>query len=185
LKKKAIVDGKAGERKRLKRGAAALCSGLLLSTLCSTACEPADLSIPSSSQVEEAYIYPGGLSSEISGNVAEITITQSARDLRRGGTLWAKVGPYVLLFSEETENLFRDYPGLAGVRVITVSSDGNEVARALLARDELNGITWRRARNISGLARRDGTRRPSLLEDLVEWGEDHTEFNYDPRYSRP
>ena len=119
------------------------------------------------------------------GNVAEVTITQPARDLRRGGTLWAKVGPYVLLFSEETEGLFSVFPGLAGVRVITVSSDGNEVARALLARDSLNGITWRRAIHIAGLARRDGTRRPTLLEELVEWGEDHTEFTYNPRYSRP
>ena len=131
-----------------------------------------------------SYIYPGGLSATVSGNVAEITITQAARQLRRGGTLWAKVGPYVLLFSEETEDLFRDYPGLAGVRVITVSPDGAEVARALLARDSLNDITWRRARNICGLARRDGTRRPSLLESLVEWGEDHTEFTYNSRFIR-
>jgi hypothetical protein len=185
LTKKAIVNGKAGQRKGLNRGATILRSGLVLATFFFAACEPRDLTIPNSAQVEEAYIYPGGLSAEISGNVAEITITQRARDLRRGGTLWAKVGPYVLLFSEETENLFRDYPGLAGVRVITVSSDGTEVARALLARDELNGITWRRARNISGLARRDGTRRPTLLEELVEWGEDHTEFTYNPSYSRP
>ncbi len=148
-------------------------------------CGPQDLTLPTSGEVEDAYLYPGGLEARIRGNVAEVTITQPARDLRRGGTLWAKVGPYVLLFSEETEGLFSGFPGLAGVRVITVSSDGNEVARALLARDSLNGITWRRAIHIAGLARRDGTRRPSLLEKLVEWGEDHTEFTYNPRYSRP
>jgi hypothetical protein len=148
-------------------------------------CDELDLTLPRSAEVEAAYIYPGGLKATVRGNVAEVTITQAARDLRRGGTLWAKVGPYVLLFSEETEGLFRGYPGLAGVRVITVSSDGTEVARALLARDSLNGVTWRRARHIAGLARRDGTRRPSLLEDLVEWGEDHTEYTYSPRYSRP
>jgi hypothetical protein len=95
------------------------------------------------------------------------------------------VGPYVLLFSEETEGLFEDFSGLAGVRTITVTQGGTEVARALLTRDALNGITWGRARHIAGLARRDGTKRPTLLEDLVRWGEEHTEFEYNPSYSRP
>jgi hypothetical protein len=65
---------------------------------------------------------------------------------------------------------------------VTVTSEGSEVARALLARDALNDITWRRARHIAGLARRDGTRRPTLLEELVEWGEDHTEYSYNPSF---
>ncbi len=151
----------------------------------SVGCGGPDLSIPSSSEVEKAYTYGGGLSATMHGNVAEITIVQADRQLRRGGTLWAKVGPFILLFSKETEALFRDYPGLAGVRAVTVTPDGAEVARALLARDALNDLTWRRALNIAGLARRDGTRRPTLLEDLVEWGEDHTEFEYNPRFSRP
>ena len=149
------------------------------------ACEGPNLSVPAATEVESAYLYGGELSAVINGNVAEITIVQADRQLRRGGTLWAKVGPYVLLFSKETEGLFRDYPGLAGVRVVTVTPNGSEVARALLARDVLNDITWRKALNISGLARRDGTRRPTLLEDLVEWGEDHTEYSYDSRYTRP
>jgi hypothetical protein len=121
----------------------------------------------------------------MSGNVAVITIVQPSRHISRGGTLWAKVGPYVLIFSKETEGLFQDYPGLAGVRAITVSSAGPEIARALLTRDELTDVKWRRALNISGLARRDGTRRPTLLEDLVEWGEEHTQFEYNPRYTKP
>ena len=74
----------------------------------------------------------------MNGNVAEITLVQPARHLQRGGSLWAKVGPYVLLFSEETENLFQDYPGLAGVRAITMTPGGTEVARALLPRESLN-----------------------------------------------
>lgn len=151
----------------------------------STACEEPDLSLPKSSEVEGAYQYGGSLSVRMHGNVAEITIVQPARQLRRGGTLWAKVGPYVLLFSKETEGLFHGYPGLAGVRAVTVTPGGSEVARALLPRDALNDLTWRRALNIAGLARRDGTRRPTLLEDLVTWGEDHTEFSYNPSYSRP
>ena len=149
------------------------------------ACEAPDLAVPNSDQVEDAYTYGGVLSATVSGNVVEITIVQADRQLRRGGTLWAKVGPYILLFTEETEGLFRGYPGLAGVRAVTVTPDGAEVARALLTRDALNDLTWRRALNIAGLARRDGTRRPTLLEDLVQWGEDHTEFTYNPRYSRP
>ncbi|MFH1764982.1 MAG: hypothetical protein ABIF09_12410, partial [Gemmatimonadota bacterium] len=151
----------------------------------SVGCEEPDLSLPSPADVEKAYTYGGGLSVTMNGNVAEITIVQADRQLRRGGTLWAKVGPFILLFSKETEALFMDYPGLAGVRAVTVTPDGAEVARALLARDALNGLTWRRALNIAGLARRDGTRRPTLLEDLVEWGEDHTQFDYSPRFSRP
>ena len=151
----------------------------------SAGCEAPDLTLPRAGQVEEAYTYERSLSASLSGNVAEITIAQADRDLRRGGTLWAKVGPYVLLFSTETKDLFQRYPGLAGVRVITTNSRGTEVARALLARDALNDLTWRRALNIAGQARRDGTRRPSLLEALVRWGEDHTQFEYNPRYSRP
>jgi hypothetical protein len=148
------------------------------------ACRPVDATLPRPADVEAAYEYEGNLSADLSGNVAEVTIAQSAQQLRRGGSLWAKVGPYILLFSEETESLFRDYPGLAGVRVITVSG-GNEVARALLPRDTLTDVTWRRSLNIAGLARRDGTRRPSLLEALVRWGEDHTQYQYNPRYTQP
>jgi hypothetical protein len=132
--------------------------------------------------VEDAYLYHGDLSVVMRGNVAEVTITQPAQQLRRGGSLWAKVGPYVLLFSEPTQELFEDYPGLAGIRVITTSA-GAEVARALLARSTLTEVTWRRALNIAGLARRDGTERPTLLEDLVRWGEDHTEHQYNPRFA--
>jgi hypothetical protein len=148
-------------------------------------CEERDLTIPSASAVEDEFQYGGSLSAAVNGNVVEVTVTQPERQIRRGGTLWAKVGPYVLLFSEDTENLFRNYPGLAGVRVVTTLPGGEEVARALLPRDNLNDLTWRRALNISGLARRDGTRRPTLLEDLVRWGEDHTEYTYNPRFTRP
>ncbi|MFQ5536308.1 MAG: hypothetical protein ACE5GJ_02535 [Gemmatimonadota bacterium] len=149
------------------------------------ACAPTqdNLPLPTAEEVEAHYHYEGDLEARISGNVAEITVTQSASQLRRGGTLWAKVGPYILLFSEETFQLFENYPGLAAVRVITKVKDGPEVARALLARDALSGVQWRRSLNIAGKARRDGTRHPSLLEDLVRWGEDHTEFEYNPRYT--
>jgi hypothetical protein len=145
-------------------------------------CEEPDLTLPSAEQVESYYQYEGELSVEMSGNVAEITIRQSGTQLRRGGRLWAMVGPYVLLFSEPTRQLITDFGGLGGVRVITTAPGGHEVARALLPRDALNELTWRRALNIAGIARRDGTEQPSRLEALVQWGQDHTEFEYNPRY---
>ena len=48
--------------------------------------------------------------------------------------------PYVLLFSKETQQLFQDYPAVAGVRVITKVKGGPEVARALLTRTELSDV---------------------------------------------
>lgn len=146
---------------------------------CGTESEPV---LPSPEDIASYYSYQGQLKADISGNVVTVTVSQPASQLRRGGSLWARVGPYVVLFSEETHRLLEEYPDLAGIRVVTQVTGGPEVARALLARTELTGVLWRRALNISGKARRDGTRRPSLLEDLVRWGEEHTEFAYNPRY---
>jgi hypothetical protein len=56
------------------------------------------------------------------------------------------------------------------------------VAHATLTRDQLSGVLWRRSLNIAGQARRDGTERPALLEDLIRWGEQHTEYEYSTRY---
>ena len=138
-----------------------------------------NLALPSDAEVEAHYPSAADLSVRVSGNIVEVTVDQPLQQVRRGGSLWAKVGPYIYLFTDETETLLREYPGLSGVRVITrTDRDRTEVARAFLHRDALNKLTWRRARNIAGKARRDGTRRPVLLEDLVEWGQDHTEFEY-------
>lgn len=149
-----------------------------------TGCAPAsEVALPDAESVAGYYSYDGSLEARLNGNVAEITVAQPAAQLRRGGALWARVGPYVLLFTEETHRLLEENPGLAGVRVITRVEDGPEVARALLIRGELSGVLWRRSLNIAGRARREGTERPTLLEDLVRWGEDHTEFEYNPRYT--
>lgn len=142
------------------------------------------LAVPDAEDIRAYYSYGGRLEADMSGNVAQLTVTQPADQLRRGGRLWAKVGPYVVLFTEETFQLFEDYPGLAGVRVVTRSETGAEVARALLRRGELSNVLWRRSLNIAGKARRDGTEKVALIEDLIEWGEDHTEFDYNPRYTR-
>ncbi len=146
-------------------------------------CEEVDLSLPSDSEAGAYYASSSDLTVRVSGNVVELTVDQPIRQVRRGGSLWAKVGPYIYLFSDQTEALLREYPGLSGVRVITRTGRNNaEVARAFLHRDSLNELTWRRARNIAGKARIEGTRRPSLLEDLVEWGQDHTEFGYNEEF---
>lgn len=142
-----------------------------------------ELPLPTAEQVESYYEYESALDAEVAGNVAVIEVEQSAQQLRRGGRLWAMVGPYIFLFTEETRRLFEDFPGLAGVRVIT-HVGGAEVANALLTRDELPDILWRRSLNIAGKARRDGTERPTLLENLVEWGEAHTDYTYNERYTR-
>ncbi len=154
-----------------------LAMSLILSPL---ACEEsADLSVPTESEAGAHYASSSDLSVRVSGNVVEVTVEQPLRQVRRGGSLWAKVGPYIYLFTDETQSLLRAYPGVSGVRVITRTDGGrNEVARAFLHRDSLNELTWRRARNIAGRARTGGTQRPVLLEQLVKWGQDHTEFGY-------
>ena len=147
--------------------------------LAPSACEEANLTLPSESEAGAHYANSSDLTVRVSGNVVEVAVDQPRRQVRRGGSLWAKVGPYIYLFTDETESLLREYPGVSGVRVITRTGRGNvEVARAFLHRDSLNELTWRRARNIAGKARKEGTRRPVLLEDLVEGGQDHTEFGY-------
>ncbi len=146
-------------------------------------CEEVDLALPSDTEAGAHYASSSDLTVRVSGNVVELTVDQPIRQVRRGGSLWAKVGPYIYLFSSETETLLREYPGLSGVRVITRTGLNDvEVARAFLHRDSLNELTWRRARNIAGKARTQGTRRPVLLEDLVEWGQDHTEFGYSKEF---
>ncbi len=150
----------------------------------SLGCEEIDLSLPSEAEIGERYASSSDLSVRLSGNVVELTVDQPIRQVRRGGSLWAKVGPYIYLFSNETETLLREYPGVSGVRVITRTGRNEaEVARAFLHRGSLNELTWRRARNIAGKARTEGTRRPVLLEELVEWGEDHTEFGYSKEFT--
>lgn len=154
---------------------------LVLGALACTGSE--ELPLPTADEVESYYEYASDLEAEVVGNVAVITVEQSAQQLRTGGRLWAKVGPYIFLFTEETRRLFEDFPGLAAVRVITRVGTA-EVANALLTRDELPDILWRRSLNIAGRARRDGTKQMTLLEDLVEWGEAHTEYTYNERFTR-
>jgi hypothetical protein len=158
--------------------------GIAVAVGLASACEaPPDGALPTPEQVLSFYQSDRSLEAEITGNVAVLKVAQSAEQLRRGGALWAKVGPYVFLFSEETRRLFTDFDGLAAVRVITTVG-GVEVANALLAHEELNDVLWARSLNIAGRARLEGTNRMTLLEDLVDWGEAHTEFTYNERFTR-
>ncbi|HSM05670.1 MAG TPA: hypothetical protein VK858_13730 [Longimicrobiales bacterium] len=180
------VSRTAAPRRALRRRSAprALACAACVLAIGSLACTQEPQVVPSAEEVEALYASTSRLSVEMSGNVAEVTVVQDAQQLRRGGSLWARVGPYIYLFSDATRDAFVQYNGLAAVRVITVAPGGTEVARATLLRGTLNELTWRRALNISGLARRDGTEQLTLLEDLVRWGEDRSEFEYNPRYQR-
>ena len=70
---------------------------------------------------------------------------------------------------------------------VTVVEDasGEEVARATLARDRLSDVRWRRSLNILGHALQQGRENPRRLEELTEWGEEHTEFRYNPEFVNP
>lgn len=144
-----------------------------------------DLSLPGVDEVQSVYA-AHGLAAEFrySGNVLEMIVQQPADQLRRGGALWGRVGPYVYLFSPGTRALFEDHQGLAGVRAITMVGNG-EVARALLLREELTDVGWRRALNVLGQALEQGTARPATLDRLVQFGEQHTQYEYNPDYVPP
>lgn len=141
-----------------------------------------DVSLPDIADIEAIY-REGGIAGTVrySGNVVELVVQQPAEQLRRGGTLWARVGPYIYLFSPATRRVIETYPGIAGVRVIT-QAGGNEVARALLVRDRLNEVTWPRAIAILSQALEHGTARPATMNRLVQFGEEMTEYEYSTRY---
>jgi hypothetical protein len=139
--------------------------------------------VPSAAELASYYANHGGVSGiEVSGNVAEVQVVQDGDQLARGGSLWARVGPFVYLFTPATRSVFEDHPAIAAVRVITLTPDGSEVARAMLRRDALNDARWRRSLNILGLALQEGHEHPRRLEALTDWGEGLTEYRYNPDY---
>lgn len=136
--------------------------------------------LPSPADVEGIY----GDRAEVSlnGNVVDVRARQSARQLERGGSIWARVGPYIYLFSPQTQKIFEQWPGVAAVRVRTVTGGEGWVAEATLRRDALNAITWNDARRRVARAREKGTEKPGYMEDLVDYGEERTDFRYNPGY---
>jgi hypothetical protein len=118
----------------------------------------------------------------LKGNVVDVQVVQEDDQLQRGGAVWAKVGPYIYLFSSATQELFNLFPGLAAVRVRTVDESGDWVAEVLLQRGTLNSITWKQALLKAARARTEGTKRPSYIIDLTRYGEEQAEFKYNPKY---
>jgi hypothetical protein len=176
-------------RNALARGAAAgIVNGVVAFTMLSVACDRfmprRDEPMPPIEEVERIYRENGLSAADISfdGNVIVIRASQSPDHLRRGGSLWARVGPYIYAFNPGTQIIWSLYPGVAAVRAITTTQSGTEIARATLQQGELNELTWRRTLNLLGHAINEGTRRPSLLLDLVEWGEEHTTFRYNREF---
>ena len=91
---------------------------------------------PEAEAVAPLYASHSGVRSvELNGNVVEVRVAQPMRHMERGGSLWARVGPYVYVFAPATRDVFETFPGVAAVRVITILPNGDEVARATLARD--------------------------------------------------
>jgi len=138
--------------------------------------------LPTNAEVRNLY----GPAADVllKGNVVDVQVVQETSQLQRGGAVWARVGPYIYLFSPPTQKLFELFPGLAGVRVRTVDESGAWVAEALLRRGTLNSVTWKTAKLKSARARSEGTKRPSYIIDLTRYGEEQTEFKYNTKYVR-
>lgn len=143
--------------------------------------EPRAPDLPGPSALDD--LYGSRASASLNGNVVDVRVRQDPDHLQRGGPLWAKVGPYIYLFSPQTQEIFTEYDGVAAVRVRTVTGDESWVAEATLHRDALNAITWKDAVRTVARARQQGTDKPGYLEDLVELGEDRTEHRYNDAYT--
>jgi len=162
-------------------------AAMLLLMMSTTACEQilpqrADMALPDSATIHTYYVRHGLQADyRYSGNVLEEVVQQPADQLRRGGALWARVGPYIYLFTPATRDLLQAHHGIAGVRAITMVGD-TEVARALLVRDTLNELTWRRAVTLLGTALEQGTERPVTMDALARFGEENTRYEYNEDY---
>lgn len=119
-----------------------------------------------------------GTQARLSGNVLEVRGEIDPDFLRRGGRIWERSGPYFYLFNVHVRDLLEKYPDLAAVRAVTLAPDGRELARAELHRAELSVFEWKEALARASLAQREGTENPRRIEQLISYGEDHTEFRY-------
>lgn len=122
-----------------------------------------------------------GAEVRLDGRVLEVRGEIDPEFLRRGGTIWERSGPYFYLFNVHVRDLLETYPDLAGVRAITYGPGGRELARAVLRRDALSSVQWNEALARASLAQTQGTARPRRIEELIRYGEDHTEFSYGSR----
>lgn len=171
-----------GRSGRVPRFVSALCLPALLGACDRIWPRQPDLTLPPIEDVRAIY-REHGLDAAIAykGNVVEIRVAQPAEQVRRGGSLWARVGPWIYLFSPGTQHVLDEHPGVAAVRVITRIGN-REVARATLRNGILSDVLWRRSLNILGHAVREGTRDPARLQELAEWGERYGEYTYNPEF---
>ena len=164
-----------------RRSGASIPVLLVLALATIGACDrPEELRLPT--EADLAGLYGEGPKVILNGNVVDVEVYQPADQLRRGGATWAKVGPYIYLFSPQTQDIFASWSGVGGVRVTTTDGRGRMVARAILPQGTLNSVTWPRAVNLVGKARLEGTSRPSYILDLIEYGEETAEHEYSTRY---
>lgn len=162
--------------RRLYRILPALLLGVLVMA-CGATDEP--LAMPTAAEVEAQY--GEAVDAEIAGNLIRLTVPMP-EGFERGGTLWARSGPYFYLFTTATRDLLVSYPDIVAVEVIATTGRGEEVARARLVRGALNDITWQRAIAYASQAQTEGTAAPRYLDRLVRHGEEVTEFEYNPDY---
>jgi len=154
---------------------------LVLALAATAGCDRSEgLQLPT--EADLVGLYGDGPKVSLNGNVVDVEVYQPADQLRRGGATWAKVGPYIYLFSPQTQSIFESWSGVGGVRVTTTDGRGRMIARAMLPRGTLNSLTWKRAINLVGKARLEGTSRPSYMLDLIEYGEETAEHEYSTRY---
>lgn len=138
--------------------------------------------MPAAAEVQS--LYGAAVEPEVSGNLVRLRVPMPT-GFERGGTLWARSGPYFYLFTVATRELFSTYPDLAAVEVIASTAEGEEVARARLLRSTLNGVTWPHAIAYASQAQAEGTESPRFVERLMRYGEENTEYEYDPEFVPP
>ena len=138
--------------------------------------------MPAAAEVQGSY--GASVEPDISGNLVRVHVPMLS-GFERGGTLWARSGPYFYLFTTATRDLLSAYPDIAAVEVVARTSDGEEVARARLLRSTLNAITWPHAIAYASQAQAEGTESPRFVDRLVRYGEDNTEYEYDPDFVPP
>ncbi len=88
----------------------------------------ADPQLPTNAEIRNLY----GPAADVllKGNVVDVQVVQENSQLQRGGAVWAKVGPYIYLFSPPTQKLFQLFPGLAGVSGSKPRRRGTRTKRA-------------------------------------------------------
>jgi hypothetical protein len=152
--------------------------GVAVMMIAMNGCEQPDREWVLPDPAEVASWYGEGTEAHFDGNLLEIRGTIDPEFLRRGGRLWARSGPYFYLFNVHIYQLLIDYPDIAAVRATALTESGQELAVATLPRDEMNEPRWQEAMARVAIAQRDGTDNPRMVDRLIQFGEEHTEFSY-------